>query len=392
MTKSYNHLWENMIDPANMERCIKKASRGKRKRQSVRKVLNDMDGHIRELTDLLDNEQLKPVHCEKTKTTEGSRRKERKISKVGFKYEQIVDHLLLSQLVPILEKKQNQHSYSCIEGRGPHKAKRTAQIWCNSYKGKKFYVAELDVKSAYETVDLDLLYSRYKKMIRDQKFLRLIERNIYGTYNPTKEDRERAKKEGLPLGRSTSPWHANFYFQTLDYYILQELKPDHYMRFADNLFLWSKSKKELHKMVRAIGDYLQVNLHQRLKGDWQVYRFEYFERKTEKTRGRTINCIGFVIHHNRVTMRKSILKRKRRRVYRLDKKLKTGKKITHKLASAILSDIGEFRHYRCHNYFEKYLAPILTKKVKRLLRKIVREHQKKEDAKYGGIGMAVCTG
>jgi len=26
------------------------------------------------------------------------------------------------------------------------------------------------------------------------------------------------------------------------------------------------------------------------------------------------------------------------------------------------------------------------------LRKIVREHQKKEDAKYGGIGMAVCTG
>ena len=132
-------------------------------------------------------------------------------------------------------------------------------------------------------------------------------------------------------------------------------------------------------------------MEQKLKNDWQVYRFEYRDRKTGKVRGRAINCVGFVIHSDRVTMRKSILKRKRRRVYRLDKKLKTGKEITHKLASAILSDIGEFRHYQCYNYFKKYLAPKLTKRVKRMLKTIVREYQE-EARKNDSIRLGICSG
>lgn len=391
MTKSYNNLWEPMMERSNIEYCIRKASRGKRKRKAVQNVLLNMDGHIDELTKLLESEQLKPVQIEKTKITEGSRSKERQIQKTGFKYEQIVDHLILSQLVPILEKSQYQHSYSCIEGKGPHKAAKTAKKWCDSYGGKKFYVAELDIKSDYGTTNLDILFNKYKRIIRDQRFLRLIERNLYGKYNPTKADKIQANEEGLPLGRSTSPWHANFSHQALDYYILQYLKPEHYMRFADNLYLWHTSKKELHKMVRAIDAYLQTEMEQKLKNDWQVYRFEYRDRKTGKVRGRAINCVGFVIHSDRVTMRKSILKRKRRRVYRLDKKLKTGKEITHKLASAILSDIGEFRHYQCYNYFKKYLAPKLTKRVKRMLKTIVREYQE-EARKNDSIRLGICSG
>lgn len=90
------------MERSNIEYCIRKASRGKRKRKAVQNVLLNMDSHIDELTNLLESEQLKPVQVEKTKIIEGSRSKERKIQKTGFKYEQIVDHLILSQLVPIL--------------------------------------------------------------------------------------------------------------------------------------------------------------------------------------------------------------------------------------------------------------------------------------------------
>ena len=70
-----------MMERSNIEYCIRKASRGKRKRKAVQNVLLNMDGHIDELTKLLESEQLKPVQIEKTKITEGSRSKERQIQK-----------------------------------------------------------------------------------------------------------------------------------------------------------------------------------------------------------------------------------------------------------------------------------------------------------------------
>ena len=373
--KSYNHLWEAMIGPENVRQCILDAAKGKKKRKSVQYVLDKIDYNVKHLTNLLENEKIQTVQNERIFVMEGSRDKIRTIEKPHFKYEQIIHHLLLSQLASIIEKSQYQHSYACIPGRGVHQAKRTMQFWVNSYGGKKFYVAELDIKSCFQSIDLDLLYKKYQKKIRDQKFLRLLERNIFGCYNPTKEDKQR--REGLPLGSCTSPWHCNFAFQDLDYFILQQLKPDHYLRYMDNLFLFGRSKKELHKAVRAINQYLQENLNLRLKEDWQVYRFEYKDR-SGKVRGRAINALGFVIHYNRITLRKSIIYKIRKRVNKVAKKVANHKKPNYKNATAILSSIGWFKHADCYGYYMRWIDPKVNKK---LLKNIVRNHQKEEERK-----------
>lgn len=111
----------------------------------------------------------------------------------------------------------------------------------------------------------------------------------------------------------------------------------------DNLFLFGRSKKELHKAVRAINQYLQENLNLRLKEDWQVYRFEYKDR-SGKVRGRAINALGFVIHYNRITLRKSIIYKIRKRVNKVAKKVANHRKPNYKNATAILSSIGWFKH------------------------------------------------
>ena len=373
--KSYNHLWENMIEPENVRQCILDAAKGKKKRKSVQYVLDKIDYNVKHLTNLLENEKIKTVQNEKVFVMEGSRDKIRTIEKPHFKYEQIIHHLLLSQLTPIIEKSQYQHSYACIPGRGVHKAKRMMQFWVNAYKGKKFYVAELDIKECFKSIDLELLFKKYQKKIRDQKFLRLLERNIFGRYNPTLK--ERKMREGLPLGSCTSPWHCNFYLQELDYYILQQLKPDHYLRYMDNMYLFGRSKKELHRMVREIESYLQEKLHLKLKGDWQVYRFEYRDRNGQ-VKGRAINALGFVIHHNRITLRKSIIYKIRKRVNKVAKKVRKKKKVNYKNATAILSSLGWFKHASCYGYYMRYIDPKINKKQ---LKKIVREHQKEEERK-----------
>ncbi len=373
--KSYSHLWEAMIEPENVRQCILDAAKGKKKRKSVQYVLDKIDYNVQHLTKLLEQEKIKTVQNEKVFVMEGSRDKIRTIEKLHFKYEQIIHHLLLSQLAPIVERSQYQHSYACIPGRGVHKAKRMMRFWVNTYKGKKFYVAELDIKECFKSIDLELLYRKYAKKIRDRKFLRLVERNLFGCYNPTTEQKK--QREGLPLGSCTSPWHCNFYLQELDYYILQQLKPDHYLRYMDNMYLFGRSKKELHKMVRAIAEYLQTNLHLQLKGDWQVYRFEYKDRQG-KVRGRAINALGFVIHYNRTTLRKSILYKIRKRVNKVFKKIITGKRVNYKNATAILSSLGWFKHADCYKYYLQWIDPKIDKK---LFKNIVRAHQREEEEK-----------
>ena len=43
----------------------------------------------------------------------------------------------------------------------------------------------------------------------------------------------------------------------------------------DNLFLFGKSKKEIHRMVREIETFLWNALRLELNGSKQVFRFEY---------------------------------------------------------------------------------------------------------------------
>ena len=206
---------------------------------------------------------------------------------------------------------------------------------------EKFYVAELDIKSFYDSVDVEILKASLRKIIRDKRYLDVLFR-VIDTGAP-----------GLPKGFYTSPWLANFLLTPLDNYITQTLRPDHYLRYMDNMFLFARSKKALHRMVRDISGYMGAKLRLRLKEDWQVFRFEGENRKAGKVTGRAINCLGFVIHKDRITMRKSILERARAKANRMHRK----RHCTRKDASAIISYMGWFSHTNTYGYYLKWIKP-----------------------------------
>lgn len=104
----------------------------------------------------------------------------------------------------------------------------------------------------------------------------------------------------------------------------------------DNFFLFSRNKKQLHAAVNAVREKLKEELGLEIKGDWQVYRFEGENRKAGKVTGRAINCLGFVVHNNRVCLRKSIIKKIRRKALRMHRK----KRCRRIDAAAIISYLG----------------------------------------------------
>lgn len=354
-----------MMEHEEIKASIREAAKHKTKRKPVQRALADLDGKAEQIARKIEA-GWDPPHHEPQKRQDGSHKKLRMIQKPRWDDEQIIHHMLVRQLRPILTRKLYRYACGSIPGRGTHYAMRTVKRWRDGYKGKKFYVAELDIRGFYDNIDVESLKKRLKKDIRDKRYLDLLFRVLD------------AGAPGLPKGFYTSPWLSHYLLTPLDYHIVQNLKPDHYLRYADNLFLFARNKKELHAMVREIGRYLREDLRLELKGDWQIYRFEGHNRKAGKVTGRAVNCLGFVVHHNRVTLRKTILERARAKANRMHRK----KRCRRIDAAAILSYLGYFDYSDTHDYYLRYIKPkVSVQYCKRRIAALARKDNKNKKAR-----------
>ena len=74
-------------------------------------------------------------------------------------------------------------------------------------------------------------------------------------------------------GNFTSQWFANFYLQDLDHFIKEKMKVKYYLRYMDDMVLFGRNKKELHKIKNLIDEFLkQEGL--KLKENWQLFKVD----------------------------------------------------------------------------------------------------------------------
>lgn len=416
--KTYKHLFERMVETESITECFFSAAKRKTMRNDVAKVLKPerdagntseepdcLQEHVQYLQHLLITETWKPSKHRPIKINEHSCGKVREIIKPDYKYEQVVHHCIVKQLQPIVLHGLYEHALGSIPKRGTHSGKKQMEKWLRRYKGKKLYVLKGDIRHCFQTEDIAIIEQKLAKIIKDDKFLRLcylvMESEAEWTtqdYLPEGEilDFESMDEEalcGLPLGFFTSQWLMQLNFKEFDHKMKEEWGADEYMRYADDIVSLGTNKRKLHRLVDKIEEYLVNEMHQTLKGNWQVFRFEYEvktkkgatklqeekpdeKKKKPKTRGRAIDFMGFVFHYNRTTMRKCILERSRRKAHRLAKK----DKITWYDASAMLSYMGWYDDTDTYNYFQEYIKPCVdVRKLKRIVSKHSRKEQKRHD-------------
>lgn len=76
-------------------------------------------------------------------------------------------------------------------------------------------------------------------------------------------------------------------------------------------------------------------------------------RWKRRAKGRAVNALGFVIHRDRVTIRKSILKRTRAKANHIHKK----KRYTRHDSASMVSRAGVFKHADAYGYYLTYIKP-----------------------------------
>lgn len=419
--KSFRINQEDMLSHDNIEQSFLKPSKGKRNRSDVKKVLDNLEKEIANVQEMLRNETFVPGNHTSVRINEKNYLKERTIVKPNYKYEQIVHHAAVQAVRPGIEYGMYDFVLGSIPGRGQHMGAKRITKWIRNDVANTKYVLKMDIRHFFESVDHSILKEWLRKKFRDEFILRLLYLIID------------AIEIGLPLGFYTSQWFANFLLQPLDHYIKEQLHVKYMTRYMDDIVCFGRNKKVLHNARLAISEYLKSELHLKLKGNWQVFRFEYeveeyviqcvhlkelenlgkdleklrirykskmhkghrkifvkvatvktktmaFEKVLNKynstheivttIHGRPLDYMGFEFHRNKTIMRESIMLRMTRKARQLSKQ----DKINPRDATSLLSSMGWVYNTDCYGMYENHMKPCVEIKK---LKKIVSKHQRR---------------
>lgn len=276
--KRHSNLYGKIISLGNLRLADINARKGKSKQIEIYKHIKNGEENLLNLHETLLNSDFKTSKYRTFKINEG---KEREIKSLPYFPDRIVQHAILNILEPIFVGVFTADSYSCIEGRGVHKASYKLRKALRADKPQ--YCLKLDIQKFYPSIDNEILKTLIRLKFKDKQLLKLLDNIIDST-------------KGVPIGSYLSQFFANFYLTYFDHWVKEDLKIKHYFRYSDDIIVLCDCKKELHEIRLKISDYLSNNLKLTVKENYQVFPI--------KSRG--IDWVGYVHYPSHTLVRKRI--------------------------------------------------------------------------------------
>ena len=184
--------------------------------------------------------------------------KRRKISAAPFR-DRVVHHALCNLIEPIFDIRFHPHSYANRVGKGTHAAVDTFQQFARRYR----YVLRMDIVKHFPSLDHAVLRDEIASVIADEGVLWLCDQILASgagvladqynmVYFPGDDLFAVNRPRGLPIGNLTSQFWSNVYMNPLDWFVARELGCRAYLRYVDDLALFSDSKWQLWVWKNAI--------------------------------------------------------------------------------------------------------------------------------------------
>ena len=330
--KRYNNIFEKITNSDNIMKAINKASKGKKGRNEVEKILNSPLFYVMEIKKMLVNKTYKPHKSNEFKIVDGISRKIRIIHKPKFYPDQIIHWSIMNILEPYLMKGMYHYSCASIKGRGVYYGSKYLKKILNSDRKNTKYCLNLDIKKYYPSIDKEILKRKFKNIFKDKELIWLL--NIIVD-----------SEENVPIGFYTSQWFANFFLTDLDHYIKENLKIKYYIRYADDMVLFSNNKKNLHKAGILIEEYLKKE-NLKLKENYSLFKVD----------NKFIDFLGYRFYREYITLRRGIFLKIRRKAKRIYKK---GYINIHN-AYSMISYNGWIIHSNYYTYLKKNIDPYVN--------------------------------
>lgn len=363
--KQYKYLYQKMLEEDTIRKAYKKLRKGKTARKEIIYIDEHLDEEVQKMREMIrntrpgvvENPELKYVPHKRTPKIIREHGKERKIFMPEI-HEQWFHHIIVLILEPIIMATAYRYSCGSFPGKGAHSGKRRLERWIRSGKGIKYF-AKLDIRHFYNNIRLNVLMRELRIRIKDEWFLYTIEICLTGF------------KKGIPLGFYISQWLANYMLEPLDRFITGRLGFKITVRYMDDITFFSNNKKDLHKAIAYIRMFIGRRFRLKLKGNYQVCKFDY--EKKGKVIGRPLDFMGFVFRRDRTTIRKKIMLSATRLARRLRKAKEAGRGYYQKNIQAMLSYMGWFTCTDTYSCYLVWIKPyIVVRNLKAILSKIQR--------------------
>lgn len=343
--KRVGYVFEKIIEIDNIKKAIVNASKRKTNRRNVQKVLNNIDFYAKQIQTMLVNDTYVPCKYIEQKIKDGANKKERIIFKPSFYPDQCIHWTIMLQLESLLERGMYKYCCASVKGRGVHYGQRYIKKILKDVKGSK-YCLQLDIRHFYPSIDKDKLKEKFIRIIKDPKLLNLIFKIIDSA------------EDGLPIGNYTSQWFANFYLQDLDHFIKEKLHVKYYIRYMDDIVLFSSNKRKLRYIKEEIEKFL-TNEGLELKDNWKLFL----------TDSRPLDFLGFRFYRDHITLRRRNALRIKRRVKKIKRRFELYGHIRLQDASAMVSYFGWIKNSNSYHYYIKNIQKYITlKQCKEVIR------------------------
>lgn len=340
--KRIGYIYDKICDIDNIKRAILCSSRRKRNRRDVQRVLKDIDKSAEHVQKLLITQTYRPAPYHVYAVHDGATHKTRTIFCPRYYPDQIIHWALILQIEKHLKRSAYYMNCGSIPGKGVHFGKKYLRRWLDRDRKNTKYCLKLDIRKFYPSINNEALKAAFRRKFKDPDVLWLIDKIIDSC------------EHGVPIGNYTSQWFANFFLEPLDHFIKEKLHIKYYIRYMDDMALFGRNKKDLHRARKAIAEYIS-SMGLELKQNWQVFRVDR----------RDVDILGFRFYRHKTTLRRRNALRIRRRIKKICKKGRA----TYKDAAAVISYLGWIKHSDSHYYYEKYIKPYINiKKLKEVIR------------------------
>jgi RNA-directed DNA polymerase len=277
--KRHGSLWASITDTNNIALAHCLARRGKSHYREVKMVDANVERFVESIRDAL---------IQKTFTTSEYRveiksdgRKVRTIHKLPYYPDRIVQHALINVIGPILVNVFIRDSFQSIPGRGTSDAARRVKSIIRSDKAPR-YALKIDIEKYYPSVDNSIMKNAVRRHIKCGDALWLIDNIIDST-------------KGLPIGNYTSQHFGNLYLNRLDWWVKQDIKPEGYFRYCDDIVVLGNSTSFLLGVKNKIESFLK-EIKLKIKSSWQLYDIAH----------NGLDFVGYVFSPNYTKLRKTI--------------------------------------------------------------------------------------
>ena len=167
--------------------------------------------------------------------------------------DRVIQQAIQQVMSPIYEGQFSESSYGFRPGRSAHQALQKSKEYITAgYK----YVVDIDLEKFFDKVNQSKLIEALSKTIKDGRVISLIHKYLNaGVIVSNKFERT---EKGVPQGGPLSPLLSNIMLNELDKEL--ESRGHKFVRYADDLVIFTKSKRSASRVLTGITNYIEGKL------------------------------------------------------------------------------------------------------------------------------------